>query len=138
MDLNRIYTTSRPTCSDPCYSNPPNGGAVHPEYTDPSTFVGADSDPTLDANDEVAFMAADAGGPRTASFAPPGVDPASSVEVRITDPIDGGVGYVYLFKDTSGLDPAAGQDYVSYSSTSPTVPTRPAPTSRPAPGQATA
>ena len=27
MDLNRPYTTSRPSCSDPCYSNPPNGGA---------------------------------------------------------------------------------------------------------------
>ncbi len=114
MDLNRIYTTSRPTCSDPCYSNPPNGGAIHPEFTDPDTFVGADSDPTLDANDEVALMAFDAGGPRTTAYAPAGVDPASAVEVEITDPIDGGVGYAYLFNDTSGLDPAAGQDYVDY------------------------
>ena len=67
MDLNRPYTTTRPTCSDPCYSNPPNGGAIHPEFTDPDTFVGADSDATLDANDEVALMAFDAGGPRTTS-----------------------------------------------------------------------
>ena len=63
MDLNRIYTTSRPSCSDPCYSNPPNNGAVHPEFTDPNTWVGPDSDATLDANDEVALMATDAGGP---------------------------------------------------------------------------
>ena len=114
MDLNRIYTTSRPTCSDPCYSNPPNGGAVHPEFTDPDTFVGPDSDATLDANDEVALMASDAGGPRTTSYAPTGVDPASAVEVEISDPIDGGHGYAYLFKDTSGLDPSAGRDYVDY------------------------
>ena len=114
MDLNRPYTTTRPTCSDPCYSNPPNGGAIHPEFTDPDTFVGADSDATLDANDEVALMAFDAGGPRTTSVAPAGVDPASAVEVEITDPLDGGVGYAYLFEDTSGLDPAAGKDYVDY------------------------
>ena len=114
MDLNRPYTNTRPSCSDPCYSNPPNGGAIHPEFTDPDTFVGADSDPTLDANDEVALMAFDAGGPRTTSYAPAGVDPASAVEVEISDPLDGGVGYAYLFEDTSGLDPAAGKDYVDY------------------------
>ena len=34
--------------------------------------------------------------------------------MKITDPIDGGTGYAYLFKTTTGLDPAAGQDYVSY------------------------
>jgi hypothetical protein len=114
MDLNRVYTTSRPTCSDPCYSNPPNGGAIHPEFTDPGTFVGADSDPTLDSDDEVALMAADAAGPRTTSHAPAGVDASSAVEVEISDPLDDGVGYAYLFKDTSGLDPAAGKDYVQY------------------------
>ncbi|PWU20204.1 MAG: hypothetical protein C5B48_12800, partial [Candidatus Rokuibacteriota bacterium] len=114
MDLNRVYTTSRPTCSDPCYSNPPDGGAIHPEFTDPNTFVGPDSDPSLDSNDEVALMASDAGGPRSTSYAPDGVDPSSAVEVKITDPIDGGIGYAYLFKSTSGLDPAAGKDYVHY------------------------
>jgi uncharacterized repeat protein (TIGR01451 family) len=116
MDLNRVYTTSRPNCSDPCYRNPPASGIdhQHPEYTDPDTFVGPDSNPTLDADDEVALMAADAGGPRTTPYAPEGVDASSAVEVKITDPLDGGVGYAYLFEDTSGLDPAAGQDYVDY------------------------
>jgi hypothetical protein len=114
MDLNRPYTNTRPSCSDPCYNNPPNGGAIHPEFTDPDTFVGGDSDPTLDSNDEVALMAFDAGGQTTASAAPAGVDSASAVEVQISDPIDGGLGYVYLFEDTSGLDPAAGKDYVDY------------------------
>ncbi len=114
MDLNRMYTNGRPSCSDPCYNNPPNGGAIHPEFTDPDTFVGGDSDPTLDSNDEVALMAFDAGGQATTPNAPGGVDPTSAVEVTISDPIDGGVGYVYLFADTSGLDPAAGRDYVDY------------------------
>lgn len=114
IDLNRPYTNTRPGCSDPCYNNPPNGGAIHPEFTDPGTFVGADSDATLDANDEVALMAFDAGGPRTTSVAPAGVDPGSAVEMEISDPLDGGLGYVYLFEDTSGLDPAAGKDYVDY------------------------
>jgi uncharacterized repeat protein (TIGR01451 family) len=116
MDMNRAYTTSRPNCSDPCYSNPPasDPSHQHPEFTDPDTFVGPDSNPTLDADDEVALMAADAGGPRTTPYAPEGVDPESAVEVQITDPIDGGVGYAYLFEDTGGLDPAAGKDYVDY------------------------
>jgi hypothetical protein len=39
-------------------------------YTDPNTWTGPDSDPTLDANDEVAFMSNDAGGP-SSSFSPP-------------------------------------------------------------------
>ncbi len=34
--------------------------------------------------------------------------------MEISDPLDGGVGYAYLFEDTSGLDPAAGKDYVDY------------------------
>ena len=114
MDLNRPYTSTRPSCSDPCYDNPPNGGAIHPEFTDPDTFVGADPDATLDANDEVALMAFDAGGPRTTPYAPAGVDATSAVEVEISDPLDGGLGYAYLFEDTSGLDPAAGKDYVDY------------------------
>jgi hypothetical protein len=114
MDLNRPYTNSRPSCSDPCYNNPPNGGAIHPEFTDPNTFVGPDSDPTLDSNDEVALMASDGGGQAATPYAPTGVDPASAVEVEVSDPIDGGLGYVYLFEDTSGLDPAAGKDYVDY------------------------
>ena len=105
---------SRSTVSRVVNGHPPNGGAVHPEFTDPGTWVGADSNPTLDANDEIALMAFDAGGPRTTPNAPAGVDAGSAVEMEITDPIDGGVGYAYLFEDTSGLDPAAGKDYVDY------------------------
>lgn len=113
IDLNDVYTT-RPGCSDPCYNNT-FASAVHLEYADFDTFVGLDGDATLDADDEIAFMASDAGeAVAPGSPAPAGVNAASAVEVRISDPIDSGVGYVYLFESTSGLDPAAGTDYVSY------------------------
>ncbi|MDX6585530.1 MAG: hypothetical protein QOI31_3 [Solirubrobacterales bacterium] len=114
MDLNRIYGPGYPSCSDPCYSKPPNG-AVHIEYNDPDTWVGPDSNPLLDANDEVALMAHDAGGKTTSPYAPAGVDPASGVETKITDPLNSGdEGYVYLFIDGGGLDPGAGANYVDY------------------------
>jgi hypothetical protein len=114
MDLNRIYGPGYPNCSDPCYSKPPDG-ARHINYTDPGTWVGPDSDPTLDADDEVALMARDAGGRAGSPFAPAGVSAASGTEVEITDPLDGGTGYVYLFERTDpGLDPGAGRSYVDY------------------------
>ena len=113
MDLNRIYGPGYPACSDPCYSKPEDG-AVHLNYTSAGTFVGPDTDATLDADDEVALMARDSGARAAGGFAPAGVDPASAVEVKLTDPQDGGTGYVYLFKDTSGLDPSAGRSYVAY------------------------
>ena len=118
MTLNRIYNGGYPGCSDPCY-NPPTTAVsqqrvTHLNYTDPETWVGPDSDPTLDRDDEVALMARDAGGRTSTEFAPSGVDPDSAVEVKVTDPLYGGEGYVYLFESTGGLDPAAGKRYVSY------------------------
>ncbi|HYM14540.1 MAG TPA: hypothetical protein VEZ14_03200 [Dehalococcoidia bacterium] len=84
-------------------------------YTDPNTWVGADSDPTFDATDEVAFMSKDAGG-AAASFAPPPHTVAGSgVQATITDPLaPSQEGWVYLFHSDGSLDPAAGQSYVSY------------------------
>ena len=39
-----------------------DGGGVETEdYSDPGTFMGADPDPRLDGNDEVVFMAGEAG-----------------------------------------------------------------------------
>ena len=113
MDLNRIYGPGYPNCSDPCYSKP-DDGARHLNYTDAGTYVGADTDPTLDADDEVALMSRDTGAQTATTFAPAGVDPASAVELKVTDPQDGGTGYVYLFEDAAGLDPSAGRSYVDY------------------------
>jgi hypothetical protein len=93
-------------------------------YSDPSANAGPDPVATLDANDEVAFMADDTGGaaPGAAAY-PAGVVAASGVRVTVTDPLAGedstgrgkGVGYVYLFvRSGPGLSPGAGADYVDY------------------------
>ena len=46
---------------------------------------------------------------------PAGVVAGSRVEIKVTDPLDGGAGYVYLFRQTGSLDPGAGEQYVTYS-----------------------
>ncbi|HEX8804768.1 MAG TPA: hypothetical protein VF743_11250 [Acidimicrobiales bacterium] len=84
-------------------------------YADPSTFVGADPDPGLDADDEIAFMARDAGGAAAAGTAPPAGTVGGGVQVRVTDPLQAGsAGYVYLYQSDGSLDPGAGAHYVGY------------------------
>jgi len=83
-------------------------------YTDPNTFMGPDTDPMLDDNDEVVFMARDTGDQVLEIADPPGVVPGSGTEVRVSDPLDGATGYIYLFLSAGGLDPSAGQSYVDY------------------------
>jgi hypothetical protein len=101
-------------------------GASGPQtlaYSDPAANAGADPVSSLDANDEIAFMATDTGGPAPKSTAAPnGVIPAAGLRVTVTDPLstyDGvrgsGVGYVYLFlRSSPALTPGAGKDYVDY------------------------
>jgi hypothetical protein len=93
----------------------PQGDIDIETYTDAGTYVGADSDPLFDADDELVFMAEDAGAaaPRRASL-PAGVVGGSGVELAISDSLDGGSGFVYLFQSAGGLTPAAGADYVTY------------------------
>lgn len=92
-------------------------------YSDAGANAGPDPVTTLDSNDEVAFMAADTGGPvPKGTSAPAGVLTAGATRVVVTDPLasydpvrGSGVGYLYLFQRAgSGLDPAAGRDYVDY------------------------
>ena len=83
-------------------------------YTDPGTYMGPDTDPMLDDNDEVVFMVKDTGNKAPAIADPQGVVPGSGFEVRVNDPLDGATGYVYLFQNAGGLDPRAGQSYVDY------------------------
>jgi hypothetical protein len=93
-----------------------SGGATALQYADPNTFVGADGDPTFDADDELVFMAGDAGGRVRAGeeTTPAGVVAGSGVVVQVDDPQgDDLQGWVYLFRSTT-LSPAAGQDYVDY------------------------
>lgn len=92
-------------------------GVLELQYADPGTFVGADDDPTFDADDELVFMVEDGGGrPRPdARTEPAGVVPGSGVEVRFDDPLGHDeTGWVYLFISDGTLDPAAGVDYVDY------------------------
>jgi hypothetical protein len=102
LDVGEVYN------SDPV-------GIVYLDYTDPDTFAGPDSDPTVDADDEIVLMAKDAGGQAGSAGHPAGVVTGTGVEVAISDPLDAGdAGYVYLFQQAGSLDPGAGQSYVDY------------------------
>src|SRR3954454_8382284 len=73
-------------------------------YTDPNTFTGPDPDPALDADDEIALMARDAGERFDRGADPTGTVSGSGVEVHASDPLDGGSsGYVYLFRSDGSL-----------------------------------
>ncbi len=85
-------------------------------YADPNTFTGADPNPNVDADDEIAFMAKDAGDASPTYATPAHTALGSGVQLTITDPLQpGSIGYVYLFRQDGTLDPGAGQSYVSYS-----------------------
>ncbi len=82
-------------------------------YADPETFTGADPDPSLDLDDEVVFMARDAGDRVVSWSDPPGVVPGSGVELELQDGSD--QAWVYLFdRQDAALEASAGQDYVRY------------------------
>jgi hypothetical protein len=88
-------------------------------YTGTATFTGNDPNTKFDADDELVFMARDAG-----VAAPVGTRPAltarnSGVQVKVTDPlVPGAEGYVYLFKRSSGaLLQGAGVSYVTSTTT---------------------
>ena len=83
-------------------------------YTDPDTYMGPDTDPMLDDNDEVVFMAKDTGNIASAITEPQGVIAGLRAEVQVSDPLDGTTGYVYLFQSAGELDPSANQRYVDY------------------------
>jgi len=84
-------------------------------YADVRTGAGADDDPTFDADDELVFMARDSGDrAANAETAPKGTLPGSSLELEITDPLDGHRAYLYLFRSDGSLHPDAGEQYVQY------------------------
>lgn len=105
-------SNSAPGADGTVYGTPPIGLTAL-QYADPDTFVGADSDPALDADDEVALMAADAGDKaRKRSRRPRGVRAAT--RLRVADPLDGARRFVYLFESTGTRTSSAGKDYVNY------------------------
>ena len=84
-------------------------------YTDRNTYIGPDTDPDFDSDDELVFMAKDADdcAPLSAG-SPSGVLEGTRVEVGIHDPLHDRTVYVYLFKSDGSLTPDAGKDYVTY------------------------
>lgn len=83
-------------------------------YTDTATFTGADKDPLFDHNDELLFMARDAGVRYLGVELPQNVEAGSPVEIRLVDPLTQEEGYIYLFVQDGSLDPSAGIKYVDY------------------------
>jgi hypothetical protein len=87
-------------------SDPKNFSAL--VYTSPNTFTGPDTNSKFDADDELVFMARDAG-VAAPSGSPAGTLAASRVQIKVTDPLDPGAeGYVYLFKKAAGSGLAQG------------------------------
>ncbi|MBN1653341.1 MAG: hypothetical protein JXA30_06145 [Deltaproteobacteria bacterium] len=91
------------------------GAFVNLVYVDPGTLTGPDSDPKIDEDDEIVFMAHDAG-LRPGTFSnPSGVVADSAVQVRISEPEDDTKeGYVYLFESDGSLKADAGRPYGTY------------------------
>lgn len=87
-------------------------------YTSPTTFTGPDPNKLFDADDELAFMARDAGATAPPTTAPPtGTVLGTGVRIHVTDPLDAtSDGDVYLFRKAPGSyrRPNAGTNYVRY------------------------
>jgi hypothetical protein len=89
---------------------------LSPGYTSASTYTPPDSNPMLDANDEVSFLAADTGKQAAPSVVnPAGVNGRTRQEVKATDPLDASqFGYLYLFHSAKLTGGGAGTDGVHY------------------------
>ena len=88
-------------------------------YSDPNTYTGSDPTTTFDSDDELVFMAKDAGGQSDGST-PQGVVMGSCREIMITDPL-GGIGYVYLYQNGGSLQQDAGISYITYTTNLPST-----------------
>lgn len=85
------------------------------QYADPRTFVGADPDSSLDPDDEVALMSEDAGDrARNRDGHPRGVKQGGATRIKLSDPLGGPKGYLYLYRSQGRLRGDAGKDYVDY------------------------
>jgi hypothetical protein len=92
-------------------------GAVVTVYTDADTWTGADTDPEVDPDDEIAVMAKDFGTRKPADAGlPAGVVAGTGVQLKARSELGGTSreAWVYLFKRSGSLDPGAGKRYVDY------------------------
>lgn len=84
-------------------------------YADDKTYTGSDNDLSFDSNDELVFMAKDAGQKSNINTCPNGVISSSQCEITVRDPLNNTIwGYVYLFQQNGTLQQSAGKSYVSY------------------------
>jgi hypothetical protein len=86
-------------------------------YTSSATWTGNDTNGKFDSDDELAFMARDAGVVSPGGSQPTGTLAGTGVQVHVTDPLSpGSEGYVYLFRraGNSGLKQGAGVKYLTY------------------------
>src|SRR4051812_16221608 len=82
-------------------SDPKNFSAL--VYTGGNTFTGNDPNTKFDADDELVFMARDAGGQAPAGSNPTGTVAGSGTQVKVTDPLDpSAASYAYLFRKATG------------------------------------
>jgi hypothetical protein len=87
----------------------PAAGETPEQYT----HAMQDPVPTIDADDEIAFQAGDAGAMAPPTQAPPaGTTAGSGQTVAVADPTTGAVGYVYLFLKPGGSKFNAASGYV--------------------------
>jgi len=88
-------------------------------YADANTFTGPDTNPLFDNDDELVFMAKDAGLKLTiCPLTPTGVINNITCELELRDPINNALlGYVYLFQQNGTLNQSAGINYVTYNFT---------------------
>jgi hypothetical protein len=112
-DCTARYATAAENAALPSYANPAPSGSG-----DTVGYTGAMQDPvpTLDDDDEVSFMARDAGPAAPAGAALPAkVLPATEGQtIRVTDPTSPTAGYVYLFLRANGSSyTAATSPYVT-------------------------
>lgn len=98
---------------------PPGPSASNPKlyfYCDAATHVGVDAVATFDSDDELSFMAKDAGGKFNGTSYPAGVVNNVCYQVMIKDTMLRDTGYVYLFQTNGALQPNAGVNYINYTS----------------------
>lgn len=108
----KLYGTSA-LLTIPVYTPPATATADYRSY---ATYTPPDSDPTVDADDEISFLADDTGvsAPPEAGT-PTGVDPTTREVVAVTDPLaPTQQGYVYLFHSDTLTGGSAGTTGVDY------------------------
>src|SRR5262245_10013410 len=92
------------------YTPPP----ASPGYASSATYTPSDSNPLVDANDEISFMGSDVGKLAPANANPAGVTAATREAVHATDPLTSGAdGFAYLYTSPTlhGGDRTTGVQY---------------------------